>query len=572
VRLVVQLLWSARWLLVTALGASIAGGLGGAVQIALIHRALTSVDTELSSIGWKFAGMSVLVMGVRWVSQIQFVRAGQALLANLRRSISHSVAEVSYARLEELGAGRLLAVLSEDINAVGQWLVSLPRLVMNAAIVAGCLGYLALLSIHVFALALVIVAVGSVGYHLVHSKALALLRASRAREDDLFGHFRALFDGAKELKLHAPRRREFLSSAVDESIEATRQLRTRGMTLNVVAASSGNFLLFVLIGTVIFVLSPALGERGGVLSGYAFVLLYMMLPLEALLDAIPAIGRAQVALERIGRTAEQLPLAMSPLDSNARETGARAAQAVSAAAPGFRSLQLRKVTRRYQQQHSGFTLGPLDLELQRGEIVFLVGGNGGGKTTLAKTLVGLYPPDSGELLLNGKRVEDAEREQYRQQFSAVFSDFFVFDRLLGVEGTGLDARARQLLSRLELDRRVSVNEGTFSTTKLSAGQRKRLALLVAYLEDRAVYVFDEWAADQDPRFKDTFYRELLPELKARGKAVLVITHDDRYFSLADRCIKLDSGCIVNAPAASFAPAPERAEKGNEPALGPLLLD
>ena len=76
-------------------------------------------------------------------------------------------------------------------------------------------------------------------------------------------------------------------------------------------------------------------------------------------------------------------------------------------------------------------------------------------------------------------------------------------------------------------------------------QPKRLALLVAYLEDRPVYVFDEWASDQDPTYKDVFYRQLLPELRARGKAVVVITHDDHYFSVADRCLRLERGKLVS---------------------------
>jgi len=59
-----------------------------------------------------------------------------------------------------------------------------------------------------------------------------------------------------------------------------------------------------------------------------------------------------------------------------------------------------------------------------------------------------------------------------------------------------------------------------------------------------VYLFDEWAADQDPVFKKVFYTQLLPELKARGKAVLVISHDERYFGAADRVIRLDYGKLA----------------------------
>jgi putative ATP-binding cassette transporter len=180
-----------------------------------------------------------------------------------------------------------------------------------------------------------------------------------------------------------------------------------------------------------------------------------------------------------------------------------------------------------------------------GELLFLVGGNGSGKTTLAKLLTGLYAPEAGEVRLDGAPVTDATRDRYRELWTVVFSDAFVFDRLLGAVAPDLDARAREYLVRLQLDHKVTVSGGVLSTTELSQGQRKRLALLAAYLDDRPIYLFDEWASDQDPLFKEVFYRQLLPELKGRGKAVVVISHDDRYYDVADRVVKLENGRVVS---------------------------
>ena len=149
----------------------------------------------------------------------------------------------------------------------------------------------------------------------------------------------------------------------------------------------------------------------------------------------------------------------------------------------------------------------------------LVGGNGSGKTTLVKLLLGLYAPDRGEIRLNGKPIGDAERERYRQHFSAVFFDFQLFDRLLGAQQSNADALAAAYLKELELDHKVSVHERRFSTTDLSQGQRKRLALLATLIEERPVCVFDEWAADQDPHYKAVFYSRVLPSLKARDRNV-----------------------------------------------------
>ncbi len=274
------------------------------------------------------------------------------------------------------------------------------------------------------------------------------------------------------------------------------------------------------------------------MSGYAMVFLYMIMPIESLLTAIPNISTARVALERIEAVNAELPLE-SGLDAPVKR--------------GFEHLALDGVTHRYfrEKENDVFTLGPIDLSFTPGELVYLIGGNGSGKTTLAKMIVGLYAPESGRIVVDGVPVSEADRDSYRQLFSVVFSDFFLFDSLLGlrIDGLdGLDETAQELLVQLQLDHKVRIEDGAFSTLELSQGQRKRLALLVAYLEDRPFYLFDEWAADQDPLFKDVFYRTLLPELKAKGKTVLVITHDDRYFHLADRYIKLDYGQLVESGA------------------------
>jgi putative pyoverdin transport system ATP-binding/permease protein len=212
----------------------------------------------------------------------------------------------------------------------------------------------------------------------------------------------------------------------------------------------------------------------------------------------------------------------------------------------FKQIDLQQATHSYQLagEENPFTLGPIDLSLHPGELVFIVGGNGSGKSTLAKLITGLYVPDRGEIRWDGQIVDDRHREQYRQLFSTVFADFYLFDRFVGLRLVDGDAQAKMYLEKLQLTHKVAIEQGKLSTTALSQGQRKRLALLTAYLEDRPIYLFDEWAADQDPFFREIFYQQLLPELKQRGKAVLVISHDDRYFHLADRLLKLDYGKIV----------------------------
>ncbi|MFC6010519.1 ATP-binding cassette domain-containing protein [Nocardia lasii] len=195
-------------------------------------------------------------------------------------------------------------------------------------------------------------------------------------------------------------------------------------------------------------------------------------------------------------------------------------------------------------EDAGFRLGPINLVFEPGQITFIVGGNGSGKSTLAKLITGLYVPRSGSLSLNGERIDHDNIEWYRQNSSAVFTDFHLFEDYLGFDRPGIDEQVRRYLDELQISHKVTVRDGRLSTVDLSQGQRKRLALLTALLEDRQIYVFDEWAADQEPRFRDVFYHEILTELKRRGKTVIVITHDDRYFGCADQLVKLDFGLVA----------------------------
>jgi putative pyoverdin transport system ATP-binding/permease protein len=250
---------------------------------------------------------------------------------------------------------------------------------------------------------------------------------------------------------------------------------------------------------------------------------------------LPVISQASIALQKVD--ALGLSLA-SQIESEEQKNTERLS---------FKKfLSFSEIIHNYSDEKGDqhFALGPVNITFYPGELIFIVGGNGSGKSTLAKLITGLYAPDVGSICIDGQNITSYNREDYRQLFSAVFSDFYLFESLLGINYVELDKQIQTILSRLQLTHKVQVEDGLFSTLDLSQGQRKRIALLTAYLEDRPVYLFDEWAADQDPFFRDIFYGELLPELKNRGKTIIVISHDDRYFHTADKLIKLEYGKIV----------------------------
>ena len=522
-------------LLLSASIASIVHGICSVLLLAQISAALTTAESDNGEMALLFAATALCVMLSYMTAAILFERLGQRAHAELRSFIAKRVIVADYRQLELLGAARIQSALSEHCTRVAEFFVSFPVILTNAVVVAGCLVYMAFLSWQVFLLAILVIGFGSLGYHLAHLRAIRHLDIAAQEQDNLFAYFRSLTDGAKELRLNRDKRTAFYDEVLGQSIEKVRKERTLGMSIFVASASWGNFLIYAFIGMVLFMLVGDVPDRTLIMTGYALVFVYMLGPLEALLLNIPRANLAQVSADRI--------------DEITRSMLSSEHQTSKVELPPLQSIVLQGILHRYyhEQKDEMFTLGPIDLQFHAGEITFLVGGNGSGKTTLAKLLVGLYPPEEGKIILNGVIVDATNRDDYRQFFTTIFSDFHLFDQLLETNHVkDLDQKGNELLAKLHLQHKVKVQDGAFTTLTLSQGQRKRLALVVAYLENRPFLVFDEWAADQDPVFKEIFYHELLPELRAMGKTILVISHDDRYFHLADRLIRMENGRLTNA--------------------------
>jgi putative ATP-binding cassette transporter len=249
--------------------------------------------------------------------------------------------------------------------------------------------------------------------------------------------------------------------------------------------------------------------------------------------AVPMFIRANVAVENIYRLEEDIDAASKDW------------QDIETQAPDFESLELSQIRFRYPEhnQGSGFGVGPIDLKINKGDILFIVGGNGSGKSTLIKLLTGLYYPLSGNIYINNKPLATDDYAHYRELFSSIFADFHLFENLYGV-GEVDQNQVDALLRTMDLEKKTTFKNKAFSNTDLSTGQKKRLAYIASVLEDKQIYVFDEWAADQDPEFRKYFYEVLLQDLKKKGKTVIAVSHDDRYFSAADKVIKLEYGSIT----------------------------
>lgn len=529
----IYFLLRSSWVMVAvAIATGFVSGGSSAGLIALISSA-TSKTSSLTAIAWGFVGLVIVALLTSIISQVMLIRLSQNAVLQLRLSLSCQVLASELSHLEQLGNPRLLATLTEDVQTVANAVYIIPFLCIDMAMVLGCLVYVIWLSWLVFLclVGLIVIGVGSCQWLLRRGE--KLLALARDEQDVLFQNLATITGGVKELKLNYQRRQVFLTKNLQSTANRFRHYNVAGLTLFATTTSWGKLLFFFAIGFLLFALPKLLVINPQTLSGFILTFTYLMLPMDNIVNNLPQISKANVALQKI----ESLGLSLASRSE------------VSTVPPAFNSswhsLQLKSITHTYHtdQEDKSFIFGPIDLTVHPQQVVFIVGGNGSGKSTLAKLITGLYIPENGEIWFDDELITEQNREWYRQHFSVVFSDFYLFEELLGLENTDLDIQAQSYLKKLQLDRKVRIENGKLSTTALSQGQRKRLALLTAYLEDRPIYLFDEWAADQDPVFKEIFYTQLLPEMRNRGKTVLVISHDDRYFYLADRVVKLDYGRI-----------------------------
>ena len=519
-------------------------GVTNAGMLAIVNAALFRQKGNSSTLLVTFIVLCAIAPLTRVVSELLLARLGQNAIFALRTELARQVLRVPLQRIEQAGAHRILSVLTDDIPMLTGMISTVPVLFINIGVVASCLIYMGWLKWQLLLALLGLMALGITTYQLAVRRAAPYFKRARASENDLQKHYQGLLHGVKELQLHRHRREDFLARVLSGAAALFRTEVISGMRIYSVAASWGQLLVFVIIGISVFGLRGTLAAGDGVLTGFILALLYLMSPLQVVMNAAPGLARAKTAIKNI----EDMGLKLKQA-AVAEESGIATSSGVLSV-----RVELTDLTYTYKAEDSAdaFTLGPIDLALEPGELLFITGGNGSGKTTLAKLLVGLYAADRGEVHCNGELITDQNRDSYRQLFSAVFSDFFLFESLLGFErGAQLDDDARKYLSRLRLEHKVRVQDGSFSTIELSQGQRKRLALLICCLENRPLLFFDEWAADQDPTFKDIFYFSILPELKAQGKTVVVISHDDRYYSIADRLVHLEAGRVTCGVPASL---------------------
>ncbi|MGL4034504.1 multidrug ABC transporter permease/ATP-binding protein [Kosakonia cowanii] len=514
-----------RWPFVAVLALSLASAVMGIGLIAFINqRLIESVDLSVAVLP-EFLGLLLLLMAVTLGSQLALTTLGHHFVYRLRSEFIKRLLDTPIERIEQLGSASLLAGLTSDVRNITIAFVRLPELVQGIILTVGSCLYLAMLSGKMLLITVIWMALTIWGGFMLVSRVYRHMATLRETEDKLYADFQTVLEGRKELTLNRERAEHVFEKMYLPDAREYRHHIIRADTFHLSAVNWSNIMMLGAIGLVFWMANGLGWANTNVAATYSLTLLFLRTPLLSAVGALPTLLTAQVAFRKLKQ------FALAPY---------RPEFPRPQAFPGWQTLELRDVTFKYQD--NDFAIGPINMTLTRGELVFLIGGNGSGKSTLAMLLTGLYQPLSGEILLDGKPMAQDKPEDYRKLFSAVFTDVWLFDELLGPEGQQADpALVAKWLEQLKMSHKLELENGKILNLKLSKGQKKRVALLLALAEERDILLLDEWAADQDPHFRRDFYQVLLPLMQQMGKTIFAISHDDHYFIHADRLLEMRNG-------------------------------
>lgn len=517
-----------RWPFISVIALSLLSAALGLGLIAFINlRLMTVVDTSLAVLP-EFLGLLLLLMVVTLGSQLALTTLGHHFVFRLRGEFIKRILDSQIEKVEKIGSASLLAGLTSDIRNITIAFVRLPELVQGIILTVGSAAYLAWLSGKMMMVTALWMALTIWGGFVLVARVYRHMATLRETEDKLYHDYQTVLEGRKELTLNRERAESVFNQLYLPDAREYRHHIIRADTFHLSAVNWSNIMMLGAIGLVFWMANSLGWANTAVAATYSLTLLFLRTPLLSAVGALPTLLSAQVAFNKLNT------FSLTPYRADFPQPEPH---------PHWQTLELRDVCFHYPD--NSFAVGPINLTLQRGELVFLIGGNGSGKSTLAMLLTGLYQPASGQILLDGQPLAADKPEDYRKLFSAVFTDVWLFDRLLGPGGKAANpALVGQWMEYLKMTHKLQLDNGRIVDLKLSKGQKKRVALLLALAEERDIILLDEWAADQDPHFRREFYQLLLPLMQQMGKTVFAISHDDHYFQHADRLLEMRGGQLT----------------------------
>lgn len=520
------------------LAASCLAGLADATLVVIINNAAQNyAELNVRYLFLFVLGIAIQVL-MRRYSLASTATIARAAISKTHVRLSDMVRKTNLAAFEEIGKTRIYTTITENTEIIFEAAKRITSFLTHSIMLSFSFLYIAYLSITAFWISLGIIVCGSLVYAYNEKSINRELHVSMKKENEFLNSLNHLLEGFKELKMNRKKSDDLFHNGLEVISNEAREMRLKTEMSFIANAIFASFFLWLLLAAVVFLLPQLTSSSPRLIVSIVAVLLFVIGPLGFIVDAVPVMLKGNLAVEKLNELEE----VMAPAD----DTKETLAEGLLQQREDFCHIRMKKVEFSYTSADSfqTFTVGPLDLTVEKGEIVFIVGGNGSGKTTLIKLLAGLYYPRSGSLFVDDIPVILHNYESYRNLASLIFTDFHLFDRLYGLE-TVDEERLNKLLQMMELGDKITYREGKWGAINLSTGQRKRLALIVALLEDRPLYILDEVAADQDPHFRKHFYEHILKDLKSRNKTIIAVTHDDRYFHVADRVLKMEYGKIVN---------------------------
>jgi putative ATP-binding cassette transporter len=471
-----------------------------------------------------------LVLLAKATSVVMVNNLAKSAVAKLRIDLSKKINAMEVNQLENVGLPKLLNVLTEDMSRVTAASIAIPMVVVSTVTVIGMLVYLAILDLKIFSFTILAIIVGLFLFQFPVSKTKRYYNRARDLRDVMQEGFRGLIFGSYELKLNQSKSEQFLSKEIASPTLDSLHQEKKGDVILHIAGNSSEILCFFAIGMVVFLLPKGVGFESQKLYGVVMALLYITGPVASILGLIQQLKIGEISLKKINE--------IYTIDITA-------SQSKLPIKPDWKTLTLSDIEYSYSVDDNSFALGKVNLSLNRGNTYFIVGGNGSGKSTLSKVISLHYPASDGKMSFDKQLVTSDNLISAREQFFVIYSDYYLFKRIYKSLDEADLALIDKYLKLFKLDTKTELVDNEFTTVKLSDGQRRRLALIVALVEDREVYILDEWAADQDPEFKDLYYNFILSDLKRKGKTVIAITHDDRYFSHCDEVVKMEDGGVID---------------------------
>ncbi|KPA19014.1 ABC transporter ATP-binding protein [Candidatus Magnetomorum sp. HK-1] len=434
--------------------------------------------------------------------------------------------------IEKKGYSDIHMRLTQDFNTIFHAVPVLVAALDDLITVIVVYTYIAMISFETFVV-VIFFFLASIGYF--YTKYFIIkeqMIQSGKKETEFLGIINGVLKGFKQIKIHFQKNEDLFKDIVAVS-EESEKYKTRGLITYREHTMKMMIFHFFMYATLLFVM-PIYFEvlRGTILKVFA-ALLFAQGPLEMIFRSFATIAMTNVAVTNLQDLEEEL-------DHHEGVT-------IEQVSPikDFQEISLKSALFQYKDSQGGvsFQSGPVDLTIRKKDVLFIVGGNGSGKSTLLKLLTGLYPTlPPGQVLLNNEPITSQTYPAYRQLFSIIFTDYYLFKKLYGLESVD-ENTVMKMLKTMLLHRKTKFSNNQFSNTDLSTGQRKRLACIEALLEDKPIYIFDEWTADQDPEFRKFLYDKILQDLRDAGKTVIIVTHDDRYFHYADTVITMEDGKI-----------------------------